>query len=109
MAPLRSGTGGGRSMFQQAFSHGVGSCQKRDEASLYRYQIPVLSVVRISPASRGNVFADLALPDADEMLAKAELAHEICAIIESEGLTQRQAAARIGIDQPKVSTSAAGD
>jgi predicted XRE-type DNA-binding protein len=53
--------------------------------------------------SGGNVFADLDLPDAGEMLAKAELAHEILDIIEAEGLTQAQAAARMGIDQPKVS------
>jgi len=42
------------------------------------------------------------------MLAKAELAHEICDIIESEGLTQSQAAARMGIDQPKVSALCRG-
>ena len=53
--------------------------------------------------SNGNVFADLGLPDADELLAKAELAHEICAIIQREGLTPREAAGRMGIDQPKVS------
>src|SRR5260370_41965574 len=32
-------------------------------------------------ASSGNVFADLELPDADEALAKAELAGRICAIL----------------------------
>ncbi len=52
----------------------------------------------------GNVFADLGLPDADELLAKAELAHQICVIIEREGLTSKQAAQRMGIDQPKVSS-----
>ena len=51
----------------------------------------------------GNVFADLALPDADEMYAKATLAHQICALIERARLTQTQAAKRLGIDQPKVS------
>ena len=51
----------------------------------------------------GNVFADLGLPDANDRLAKAELAHEICMLIEAEGLTQTQAADRLGIDQPKVS------
>jgi predicted XRE-type DNA-binding protein len=53
--------------------------------------------------SSGNVFADLGLPDADELHAKAELAHEICAIIEHDGLTQKEAAGRMGMDQSKVS------
>ena len=51
----------------------------------------------------GNVFADLGLSGADERLAKAELAHEICALIKSAKLTQIQAARRLGVDQPKVS------
>jgi len=54
-------------------------------------------------AGGGNVFADLGLPDADERLAKAGLAHEICALIKEAGLTQVQAARRLGVDQPKVS------
>src|SRR5262249_18420660 len=51
----------------------------------------------------GNVFADIGLSNPEERLAKAELAHEICQLIESAGLTQSQAAKRLGIDQPKVS------
>jgi predicted XRE-type DNA-binding protein len=51
----------------------------------------------------GNVFADLGFSDAEERLAKANLAHEICSLIEDEGMTQTQAAKRLGIDQPKVS------
>src|SRR3954469_12911388 len=51
----------------------------------------------------GNVFADLGRADADEALAKAKLAYEISALIESAGLTQAQAAKRLGVDQPKVS------
>jgi predicted XRE-type DNA-binding protein len=50
-----------------------------------------------------NVFADLGLPDADQRLAKARLASEIADIIDHSGLTQTQAAKRLGIDQPKVS------
>jgi predicted XRE-type DNA-binding protein len=52
----------------------------------------------------GNVFQDLSLPDAQERLAKAELAHAICGVIEAAGWTQSQAAARLGIDQPKISS-----
>jgi len=51
----------------------------------------------------GNVFADLDLPDAEERLAKAELARQILNIITQRGLTQSQAAEILGIDQPKVS------
>lgn len=53
--------------------------------------------------SSGNVFADLGLPDADELLAKTDLAIEIRHIIEDRGLTQAEAAELMGIDQPKVS------
>jgi predicted XRE-type DNA-binding protein len=53
--------------------------------------------------SSGNVFADLGLPHADDLLAKAELAAKIIAEIQRRRLTQSQAAAILGIDQPKVS------
>jgi predicted XRE-type DNA-binding protein len=58
--------------------------------------------VRIQAGS-GNVFADLGFVDADQRLAKAKLAHKICNLIAAAGLTQAQAAKRLGIDQPKVS------
>ncbi len=51
----------------------------------------------------GNVFADLGLVKAEEMLAKAELAQKITAIIERRRLTQAQAAKVLGVDQPKIS------
>jgi len=54
-------------------------------------------------AGSTNVFADLGLPDADERLAKARIAHQITLIIRQDGLNQSQAAQRLGIDQPKVS------
>lgn len=54
-------------------------------------------------SSSGNVFADLNLPQADDLLAKAELAAKIIAEIRRRRLTQSQAAAILGIDQPKVS------
>lgn len=53
--------------------------------------------------SCGNVFADLGLPNAEEMLSKAKLASAIQDVIESRGLTQIQAAELIGVDQAKVS------
>lgn len=56
-----------------------------------------------STPSSGNVFADLGLPDPEGLLAKAELVRQIDEIIHERGLSQTQAAAILGIDQPKVS------
>jgi predicted XRE-type DNA-binding protein len=53
--------------------------------------------------SSENVFADLGLPNPEEALAKAELAHKIAVLIQERDLTQSQAAKLLGIDQPKVS------
>jgi predicted XRE-type DNA-binding protein len=58
--------------------------------------------------SSGNVFADLGLPDAGTRLAKAELARRISLEIAARNLTQREAAAILGIDQPKVSAITRG-
>ncbi|MGQ0648146.1 MAG: helix-turn-helix domain-containing protein [Gemmatimonadaceae bacterium] len=51
----------------------------------------------------GNVYADLGFANPAEELAKAQLASAIAQTIEERGLTQRAAAALMGIDQPKVS------
>jgi predicted XRE-type DNA-binding protein len=51
----------------------------------------------------GNVFADLGLPDAEELLLKAKLVVQISQLIEKKGLTQAQVAKRTALDQPKVS------
>jgi predicted XRE-type DNA-binding protein len=53
--------------------------------------------------SSGNVFADLGLPDADEMLVKGQLAMKIEEIIRARRWTQQQAAEVIGMPQPKLS------
>src|SRR4051812_31441643 len=53
--------------------------------------------------SSGNVFADLGIDDAEEYLAKSDLAAQIQAAIEARRLTQKKAGALIGISQPKVS------
>lgn len=53
--------------------------------------------------SSGNVFADLSRPNAEELLAKAKLAHEIASIIEKRKLTQQNAAELLGTTQAKVS------
>ena len=58
--------------------------------------------------SSGNVFADLGLPDAPQLQAKADLAYEISRAIGARGLTQSDAAELLGIDQPKVSALVRG-
>jgi predicted XRE-type DNA-binding protein len=58
--------------------------------------------------SSGNVFADLGLPNPEDRLAKAELARRISVIISEQHLTQLEAAAVLGIDQPKVSALVRG-
>lgn len=50
-----------------------------------------------------NVFADLGLPDAEELLVKAKLAYRIARIVKDRGLTQSDAARLIGLPQPKLS------
>jgi predicted XRE-type DNA-binding protein len=56
-----------------------------------------------STKSRGNVFADIGIPDAQEHLAKADLVIGIANLIKSKGLSQAQAGALIGAAQPDVS------
>ena len=51
----------------------------------------------------GNVFADLGLPDAEELHTKARLAVEIVRAIEARSLSQVAAAKVLGVTQPKVS------
>lgn len=53
--------------------------------------------------SSGNVYADIGLPDADEMLVKAQLAQKIGEIMKSRRLTQVAAAELFGMTQPKLS------
>ncbi len=59
--------------------------------------------------SSGNVFADLNIPEPSLYLAKAQLAHQICTIIQSRNLTQVEAASILGINQPKVSALTRGN
>ncbi len=59
-------------------------------------------------AGSGNVYADLGYPDADEMLVKAQLVFKIAEIIRRKGLTQVEAAKRLGLTQPKVSAMLRG-
>ena len=57
----------------------------------------------------GNVFADLGLPDADKLKIKSGLVIEITKAVRKLGLTQDQAARRMGIAQAKVSGMLRGE
>ena len=53
--------------------------------------------------SSGNIFADIGFANDQEMLVKANLALKISEIIVQRRLTQIEAAAILGIPQPKLS------
>ena len=64
-----------------------------------RKSVTTLGVER----SSGNVYADLGVADADQMLVKAELTAAISSIISARGLKQAEAARLVGLTQPKLS------
>jgi predicted XRE-type DNA-binding protein len=51
----------------------------------------------------GNVFADLGLKDADQLLARAQIGFHVFKILQDEKLKQREIASILGIAQPDVS------
>lgn len=51
----------------------------------------------------GNVFADLGLPNPEVRQLKAQLIMEIEQAIHSKRLTKKQAAQKLGLDQPSLS------
>ena len=51
----------------------------------------------------GNVFADLGLKDADQLLARAQIGFHVFNILEGQKLKQREIAEILGIAQPDVS------
>ncbi len=58
--------------------------------------------------SSGNIFADLGFFDAEERMAKVNLAVQINTLIKRKKLTQKQAAELLDIDQPKISALSTG-
>jgi len=57
----------------------------------------------------GNVYADLDLPDAEKLKIKTGLVVEIRKAMQQLGLTQQEAAKRMGITRPKVSDMMRGE
>jgi predicted XRE-type DNA-binding protein len=64
-----------------------------------------IEVQRVS----GNVFADLGLADAEKLKIKTGLVIDIRKAMRSRGLTQQEAAKRMGITKPNVSDMMRGD
>lgn len=64
--------------------------------------------IKVRVGTSSNVFADLGLPNPEEMLLKAELASKISSLIDEKKFTQMEAAELLGIDQPKVSALVRG-
>lgn len=56
----------------------------------------------------GNVFADLGLPDADELLVRAELTHLVHAELRDRQIAPFEAARLLGIEESEASQLAAG-
>ncbi len=52
---------------------------------------------------RGNVFADLRLPNPEQELLKAQLALQIYTILKASGMKQVEIAKVLGVQQPQVS------
>ena len=51
----------------------------------------------------GNVFADLGLDDAEELLARSKIGFHVFQILKHKKLPQREIASLLGIKQPEVS------
>jgi addiction module HigA family antidote len=49
-----------------------------------------------------NVYTDLGIPDAEQMLLKSHLAQKITLAIEVKGLSAREASRIVGLSQPKL-------
>lgn len=53
--------------------------------------------------SSGNVFADLGLEDAEELLVRAQIGFHVATLIKNRNLKQKEAANLLNIAQPDVS------
>ena len=53
--------------------------------------------------SSGNVFADLDLPDADELYTRAQIGFAVYKILKKKDLKQREISRLLAISQPEVS------
>jgi len=68
-----------------------------------RIEMSAKKTKRRTTDGSGNVFADLGLPNPEQELVKASLTLRIHRIIRQRGITQKEAAALLGVKQPQVS------
>jgi predicted XRE-type DNA-binding protein len=59
--------------------------------------------------SSGNVFADIGLPHAEDMLAKAKIVHRLEEAIRGRKLTRRKAAAMLDVPEDQLDDLLGGD
>jgi predicted XRE-type DNA-binding protein len=64
--------------------------------------IPIKKPIKVEEGS-GNVFADVGLDHAEDLQIRAELTRRLHNRIKTLGLTQTEAAKRLGLKQPDVS------
>lgn len=81
----------------------VGGADRREERIMKRRNAADRKAAIAVTRGSGNVFADIGLSNPQERLAKARLASRINDVICERDFTQQQAAAMMGVDQPKVS------
>ena len=58
-------------------------------------------MIEVTPSS-GNVFKDLGLPNPEERLVKAKLAHRIRGLVADQKMTQKDAAVFLGLSRSKM-------
>jgi predicted XRE-type DNA-binding protein len=58
--------------------------------------------------TEGNIFADLGLEDAEEMIIRSDLMSEVVKMIRKSGLPQTEIAKILGVSAPKVSALMTG-
>jgi predicted XRE-type DNA-binding protein len=85
--------------------HGCDESRKRVERSAMSDQIEVPDMSIKLTKSSGNVFVDIGFPpeEAENLLIRSHLMSQVINIIESQGLTQKEAAKLFGVTQPRIS------
>lgn len=83
-------------------SNELNSASARNDLRVEQFTMDDGEVIEITRGS-GNVFADLGLPEAEELFYKARLAHDIATIIKRRKLTQQAASELVGLRQPDLS------
>ena len=67
-----------------------------------------MTIEHTTPAD-GNIFADLHLQDVENLKLRAMLMQEVARYVQVSGLTQSEAASRLGTTQPRLNDILKGD